>query len=33
MLIKHGGYSEKVLDKLERWDRIDQLRELANKAA
>ena len=23
MLIKHGGYSEKVLDKLERWDRID----------
>lgn len=30
LLIRHGGYSKKILDKLERWDKIAYLRKLAN---
>ncbi len=31
LLKKYGNYSEEVLQKLERWDKIDFLRDLANK--
>ena len=31
LLRKFGNYSEQVLEKLERWDKIDFLRVLANK--
>lgn len=33
LLIKSGLYTKKILDKLERWDKIDYLRKLANKTA
>lgn len=31
LLKKYGNFSEEVLQKLERWDKIDFLRLLANK--
>lgn len=33
LLRKHGNFSEEVLSKLERWDKIDFLRKYANDAA
>ena len=33
LLRNHGNFSEEVLSKLERWDKIDFLRKFANEAA